>query len=387
MKIGLNLFKLGTFDKNVDGLVQGDELLAMSWQKYLARRSEVDGVILSSGRFLDDVDVIIHFNPLLETSGKAKNILYLQNVFPEPHWKGGTVGIFNANKSKFDGFIFTSKKLMEVCHSEGIVVPFATDPERFYPQHTTEGSYHQIPVSFVGNRLGREKYFYPAIELGLKIWSKSHWSGHFESSWQGFLPLEDMRFVYTNSKINLNIHVPEHNYFGTIVERVFNVLACGGFLISDASWAVQETFEDSVVLTKDKGADLASKIVYYQKNKKERDEKAIEGRRIVLKNHTYEKRIDIVLEYLEYVLHGKAMFNPIDLLSIEWSSMSITKADWGVLNKIIIDRKIKKIVEFGPGVSTLMMDRLGIEVLSFETIPFYIENIKCFVNKTIFVRW
>lgn len=287
---------------NVGENVQGDELIAICWQKYLLRKKEVEEVVLSTPISLrDDLDVVIHFNPFLEICSKAKNVLYLQNVFPEPRWKGGTIGIFNENKSKFDGYMFTSEKLMEVCNSSGVVVPFATDPERFYPQYVTEGPYHQILVSFVGNRLRREEYFRPIISSGLKVWSKNQWPNIFASSWQGGLPLEDMPLVYTNSKVNLNVHIPEHNYFGTINGRVFNVLACGGFLISDTSWAIQETFGDSVVLSEE-GDDLVDKLTYYLENKQERDKKAGEGQKIVLENHTYEKRIETVLEYFKEIL-------------------------------------------------------------------------------------
>lgn len=292
---------------DVGGNVQGDELIAMCWQKYLLREEGIDEVVLLSPEtpFRDDLDVVIHFNPHLKPCGGGKNVLYLQNVFPKPHWKDGTVGIFSECKSKFDGFIFTSRRLMKACDSEGVVVPFATDPERFFPQYVSEGPYYQLPVSFVGNDLrGREvneRYFHPAIQFGLKIWGKTKWYSPLDEVWQGGLPLEDLPVVYTNSVINLNVHIPEHNDFGTINLRIFNILACSGFLISDSSWAVREVFGNSVVCTEG-GDDLIDKLSYFLKNEQERKKRSIEGRKIVLSNHTYESRVKTVLSYLKEIM-------------------------------------------------------------------------------------
>lgn len=303
MKIGLNLLGLKTFNRSGTGLVQGEELVAFGWQKYLLRKDGVEEVVLSKLKsHRNDLDIIIHFNPFLKISDKVKNILYMQNAFPEPFYDGGTIEVFNTNKSKFDGFIFISKKQMKECCSDGVVVPFATDSERFYPQYVTEGSYHQVAVSFVGNNHRREECFRPALGLGLKVWGKEVWSSSFELACQGFLPLEDMPLVYTNSKINLDVHLPDHNYFGVINERVFSVLACGGFLISDSSWGVQEIFGDSVVIMEVGGNNLSDKIEYYLENIQERSEKASKGREIVLNNHTYKHRVEIVLNYVKEIL-------------------------------------------------------------------------------------
>jgi len=312
MKIGINLSGIGTFNMGIGYNAQGDEIMGIGWRKYLLRKEAVDDVVLFSPKtpfgpkipFRKDMDVMIHFNPFLDVQEGVKNILYLQNAFPEHHWKGGTVAVFNGSKSKYDGFMFSSKKLMEDC-CEGVVVPFAADHEMFVPQKVTEGPYHQVPVCFVGNDLRglevNKKYLYPAMQFGLKIWGKSPWQPPLEGIRQGGLPLEDMSALYTNSKVCLNVHILEHNTAGTINGRVFEVVLCGGFLISDNSWATKEVFGDSVILTEGDD-DLVEKLSFYLANEEERKRRSIEGRKIALAAHTYEHRVETVLDYIKEIL-------------------------------------------------------------------------------------
>ena len=76
-----------------------------------------------------------------------------------------------------------------------------------------------------------------------------------------------------------------------------------------------------------------------------------------------------------------------DTLRIDWCRRSITETDWIVLREVIKARGIKKVVEFGSGISTQVMDRFGIEVHSFETMPIQIERVKLLVHSATFIQW
>jgi len=129
LRIGLRLSLLGTLDPKKPVFVQGDEQVARAWQKYLLRRDDVADVRLYGARGPIDhqLDVIIHFNPFLDRVAGKKNVLYLQNAFPPEQHPGGTVGVFRSAASRFDGYLFTSEKLMQSC-ADGAVIPFATIP-------------------------------------------------------------------------------------------------------------------------------------------------------------------------------------------------------------------------------------------------------------------
>lgn len=56
-------------------------------------------------------------------------------------------------------------------------------------------------------------------------------------------------------------------------------------------------------------------------------------------------------------------------LPMEWSGWSLDPTDWVLLRDVLLVNKISKVVEFGAGLSTQLMDRLGVHVFSYETEP------------------
>lgn len=302
LKIGLRLFNLNTLDASKPGNIHGDELVARSWEKYLNRREDVESVHLygPSEAIAEEIDVLIHFNPYLDLHPKVKNILYLQNAFSKQTYPGGTIGVFKKTKSRFDGYIFTSEKLMQACAS-GAVVPFATDPDFFYPQPSDD---YQHPVSFVGNDIRGPvvnlRYFEPALPFGLVIYGNL-WSGSLSQVWRGKLPMPDLPKLYSSSFINLNAHIEEHIELDTINLRIYDILACGGFIISDPIDAIASNFGDNVVLTQGYEDEWA-KLVHYLADPDRRRRRSQEGQAIVLSNHTYTNRVNSLMAYLKEVL-------------------------------------------------------------------------------------
>ena len=97
-------------------------------------------------------------------------------------------------------------------------------------------------------------------------------------------------YVYKNSKINLNITL--RSIGSGIPLRVFDIMGCGGFLLTNYQADMFEFFEpdkDFVYYTDYE--DLLAKVEYYLTHEDEREEIARNGYEKVKKNHTYEKRI------------------------------------------------------------------------------------------------
>jgi Uncharacterized protein conserved in bacteria len=303
LRIGLRLYGLGTFDIHKPGNVQGDELVARGWQKYLQRHDDVEAVQLygPTGRIEDKLDVLIHFNPHLELHPKTKNILYLQNAFPKEDYPGGTVGVFHQVKARFDGYLFTSGKLMGAC-APGAVVPFATDPEFFFPQ---PAQCFQHSVAFVGNDIRgpivNQCYLMPALPFGLTIYGNNTWVPPLSAACRGKLPMPDLPRLYSSAFVNLNAHISEHINLDTINLRIYDVLACGGFILSDHIDSLPTVFGDSVVTTSG-DEDEWAKLVRYLADPEERCRRSREGRKIVMSDHTYANRVETVVAYLREAL-------------------------------------------------------------------------------------
>jgi len=108
---------------------------------------------------------------------------------------------------------------------------------------------------------------------------------------------EVWRRLYTASKIVLGIHYQDgRSPCYQASPRVFEVMACGAFLLCDAQRDVTTLFKDGVhlVLFHDP-RDLRQKITHYLSSPGERARIAEQGRREVFKNHTYAKRVEQIL--------------------------------------------------------------------------------------------
>ena len=100
-------------------------------------------------------------------------------------------------------------------------------------------------------------------------------------------------YVYKNSKINLNITL--RSIGSGIPLRAFDIMGCGGFLLTNYQADFPEFFEpdkDFVYYTD--YDDLLAKVDYYLTHDEEREEIARNGYEKVRKNHTYQHRLTML---------------------------------------------------------------------------------------------
>ena len=105
-------------------------------------------------------------------------------------------------------------------------------------------------------------------------------------------------FVYANSKINLNITL--RSIQTGIPLRAFDIMACGGFLLSNYQEDFLEYFEPDkdFVFYQDYG-DLMEKVDFYLQHDAERRSIAESGHRKVQAEHTYLQRAERIVEILK----------------------------------------------------------------------------------------
>ena len=114
----------------------------------------------------------------------------------------------------------------------------------------------------------------------------------------GFIPNDELHKYYSSCRILLNDHWEDMKELDFPSNRLFDALACGTFIISDDVPSVESLFEGNVVTYKN-ADDLEEKINYYLKNPRECEEMALKGKEIVLKNHTFDNRVEDLLYYLK----------------------------------------------------------------------------------------
>lgn len=144
-------------------------------------------------------------------------------------------------------------------------------------------------------------------DLGLNLYGDDGWKELLKDrvgSLDGirFLGWADNRIdlvkIYNASKINLNISKSQART--TLPMRVFDILACGAFLLTDYRDCLPEFFEldKEVVSYRDK-RESREQAEYFLNHPKERKEIARCGQERILKEHTFAHRMQILLKVME----------------------------------------------------------------------------------------
>ncbi len=125
---------------------------------------------------------------------------------------------------------------------------------------------------------------------------------NYIKSYKGFLNTEkELAEVYANSKIVLNITMEQG--LSSMNYRVLEVLASGGFLLTDYKEDTAEYFEsDKELVFYEDNNDLTEKISKYLNNKELRDEIALNGRNKVLQYHSFKQRASEMLDTIDTLL-------------------------------------------------------------------------------------
>ena len=96
-----------------------------------------------------------------------------------------------------------------------------------------------------------------------------------------------MPLVFAGSRINLNISL--RSIRSGIPLRVLDIMACGGFVLSNWQPEITQYFEEGVeIVTFDSLQDCLAKIAYYLTHEEERKQIAARGQRKVQEKFSYQ---------------------------------------------------------------------------------------------------
>ena len=108
----------------------------------------------------------------------------------------------------------------------------------------------------------------------------------------------DMPRVFCGSDINMNFTI--RNIRSGIPLRVWDIMACGGFVLTNFQAELPAYFEDGMHMAWFGSIDdMRRKADYYLAHDDERRQIAEQGRRFVMQNHTYRNRIEVIFNILE----------------------------------------------------------------------------------------
>ena len=172
----------------------------------------------------------------------------------------------------------------------------ATDPERFFPE--PGGPPHELLV--VANTRGTRRAIVddivPTVH-DLAIYGEG-WTDALVDP--GYVRGEHisnrvLNRYYAAAGIVLNDHWPDMRSQGFISNRVYDALASGAFVISDAATGIAEEF-DGAVATYTTRSELRDTVDAFLADPDGRREHAARGRAIVLERHTFAHRAAAIVD-------------------------------------------------------------------------------------------
>ncbi len=209
-----------------------------------------------------------------------KRVLYLYYV------EGLHSEIFN----EVDVVVCASKKFIkEVVAPTGVIatyIPQFTNPDRF--KSSAKEMDKAYPVLFVGSDhtgFGRKSVDYAVLagaNLSVfgKFWEKTLQPDILKGN---FIENNDLYRYYASADIVLNDHRDDMSYYGFVSNRIYDVSASGGFVLTDYLPEIVEVYGDSIATYKDY-YDFKEKLKYYLAHPDERKAMTQKAREITLKN-------------------------------------------------------------------------------------------------------
>ena len=176
--------------------------------------------------------------------------------------------------------------------------------QEYFQLEKSEGSFSDLGLIFqttvLGFKIAEIERRRALIELSkhykVNVYSNSDVSDLLRIQYCGSVDYwSEMPKVFRMSKINLNFTIP--NIKSGIPLRIWDVLGCGGFLLTNYQAEIPNYFQEGEDLVCFDGLeDLCEKVGYYLEHEEERKRIAWNGYRKVREKHSYIERIHTILD-------------------------------------------------------------------------------------------
>lgn len=234
-----------------------------------------------------DPKVLVHLfgEPLRKISSDTYNIIWIHS---HPDWLTPDV-LSEYKKIYCISPSFTQKILDTGADAEWLMIPtnmrYAAVEKRY-------------DIVFVGNTRadGPRKIIREMGDLPyrIKIWGWG-WKGLVPDEWYGgeYYEYGRLNELYASSKIVLNDHHDDMRREGFVNPRIPDVLASGGFVVSDEVKGMDKLFDNSIAVYRTPG-ELREVLDYYLHNDPEREALAAKGRALALRYNFRDAALKII---------------------------------------------------------------------------------------------
>ena len=289
------------------------------------------------------IDVYMHgfvpFNP--KKIANKRNVLYLyypletgnmekyKNIegVTEPEWYSLETELWN-----YDLVAVASKSYQRDIEKYGIktvFVPQFTNAQKFYYEYDENTAYDILFVGRPGYERVSAKW---AIESGFDValfgdgWQDKAPEKYFKGK---YIDNNELHKYYSSAKIVLNDTREDMKKAGFISNRVFDVTASGGFLISDYMPEIEEFYGDSIPMFRTK-EELKKLIEYYLNHPKERALKAKRAQEVTLRHFTNKVAAERILKALDTLQqpHQSALDENKLIIKSPWGEQATNVGDY-----------------------------------------------------------
>ncbi len=202
-------------------------------------------------------------------------------------------------------YLFTPDPLMKrELAKKGIeanLLPFGANPDK-----TRDNRPKKYGVVFSGQYTKRrEKLFKKLTQLGEEfvIWGFPGWkNSSLKNHYHGLLPsIEEVLDKFRQSKIVINVQTAEDKYPSEVVSlRAFEATGVGTFLLNWRHISINNFWKDNKeIVNFQTSQEALLKAKYYLAHDPEREKIAIAGWKRTLKDHTYNKKLEGMLEMIK----------------------------------------------------------------------------------------
>lgn len=273
----------------------GDYHFAVALVKAFARkgiRARIDFLDSWADQSPTDINLVLRGLSEFKPVTSALDILW---VISHPEL------ILQNELSRFDIVFVASKDLPEestYSQAKNLkYLPQATDVSRFFPRPINPN--YQSHALYVANSRKTERTAARlAKELGIELdVYGQHWEGLVPNEWiKGeFMANSELPNYYTNSEVVINDHWDSQSEYGIASNRIFDVLACNGNLLTDNLKSIPPDLLPFAVEYKDSVSfrDGLNKLL--NRLKENQSEHIGWAWEVVAKEHSFDKRVEQIL--------------------------------------------------------------------------------------------
>lgn len=294
--------------KDSSGVISGSEITTGSLMSAFVKHDSVANVTrFSSGNYhlleqnTIDLMIIEGWHPDLPVFIKDTRKFCPKAVIL--FWNLSFYGFNGVVKLDVDGFLTNSRKnallLNKIKPTKFVMLAADLDNYKIEDFNILQG----LDVTYLGfNHPNKSEalerlVLYEAKEFGLSIYGAG-WENHpfLKECSKGILPINDIKKLYSNSKIVLGMTEERQRKSGMINNRVFEALSCGVCFISEYSSELERVFGDGIFFVKNEGdtKNNISKILENYHNLASHRRKVIE---MIANKHTYSHRVIEILDF------------------------------------------------------------------------------------------